>query len=273
MKDVKGKVVLITGGAMGMGKGLAGLFGRDGARLVLWDLNGPELEKTASQLKQTGVEVHTYLCDITNRDQVHAKADQVRKEVGPVDVLVNNAGVVFGGELLKVPEEKIERTLQVNLLAYFWVTRAFLPDMVAKKAGHVVNLASAAGLMGVADLSAYCASKFGVIGFSESVRLELRRAGLKDIKLTIVCPSYVSTGMFEGVQPPLFSPFLQPEVMVRKIYEAVKKDKVWVLEPASVKAMPFLKAITHQSILDWVSDTLGVNQSMQNWTGRKENPV
>jgi len=273
MKDVKGKVVLITGAAMGMGKGLAELFGRDGARLVLWDLNGPELEKTAGQLKQAGIEVHTYLCDITNRAQVHERADQVHKEVGPVDVLVNNAGVVFGGELLKVPEEKIERTLQVNLLAYFWVTRAFLPDMVAKRAGHVVNLASAAGLMGVADLTAYCASKFGVIGFSESLRLEMRRAKLKDIKFTIVCPSYVSTGMFEGVQPPLFSAFLPPVVMVHKIYNAVKKDRVWVMEPASVKIMPFLKAVTHQSILDWVSDMLGVNRSMQNWTGRKDNPV
>ena len=273
MKDVKGKVVLITGGAMGMGKGLAELFGKDGARLVLWDLNGPELEKTAGQLKQSGVEVHTYLCDITNRAQVHEKADQVHKEVGPVDVLVNNAGVVFGGEFLKVPEEKHERTLQVNLLAYFWVTRAFLPDMVAKKAGHVVNLASAAGLMGLADLTAYCASKFGVVGFSESLRLEMRRAGLKDIKFTIVCPSYVATGMFEGVRAPLFSAFLKPEVMVRKIYDAVKKDKVWVLEPASVKVMPFLKAITHQSILDWVSDSIGVNRSMTHWTGRKNNPV
>jgi len=269
MRDVKGKVVLITGAAMGMGKGLAGLFGRDGARLVLWDLNGPELEKTAGQLQQAGAEVHTYLCDITNRAQVHERAAQVHKEVGPVDVLVNNAGVVFGGEFLKVPEEKHERTLQVNLVSYFTVTRAFLPDMVAKKAGHVVNLASAAGLMGVADLTAYCASKFGVVGFSESLRLELRRSGLKDVKLTVVCPSYVSTGMFEGVRPPLFSAFIEPEVMVQKIYDAVKKDKVWVLEPASVKAMPFLKAITHQSILDFMSDTLGVNQSMQNWTGRK----
>jgi all-trans-retinol dehydrogenase (NAD+) len=269
MKDVKGKVVLITGAALGMGKGLAGLFAGDGARLVLWDLNAAEMEKTTAALKQSGAEVHPYLCDITNRTQVHERADQVRKEVGPVDVLVNNAGVVFGGEFLQVPEETIERTLQVNLVAYFWVTRAFLPDLVKKRAGHIVNLASAAGLMGVPDLTAYCASKFGVIGFSEALRLELRRAGLKDIKLTIVCPSYVATGMFEGVKPPLFSPFIPPEVMVRKIYQAVKKDKVWVLEPASVKAMPFLKAITAQPILDFFSDLLGVNRSMRNWKGRK----
>jgi len=269
MKDVKGKVVLITGAAMGMGKGLAELFAGDGARLVLWDLNAAELEKTTAELKQSGAEVHPYLCDITNRAQVHERADQVRKEVGPVDVLVNNAGVVFGGELLKVSEESIERTLQVNLVAYFWVTRAFLPDMVKKRSGHIVNLASAAGLMGVPDLTAYCASKFGVIGFSEALRLELRRAGLTDIKLTIVCPSYVATGMFEGVKPPLFSPFIPPEVMVRKIYQAVKKDKVWVLEPASVKAMPYLKAVTAQPILDFFSDLLGVNRSMRNWKGRK----
>ena len=268
MKDVKGKVVLITGGAMGMGKGLAELFGRDGARLVLWDVNRPELEKTASQLKKNGVEVHSYLCDITNRGQVYERRDQVHKEVGPVDVLVNNAGVVFGGEFLKVPEEKLERTLQVNLVAMFWVTRAFLPDMVAKRAGHVVNLASAAGLMGVADLTAYCASKFGVIGFSESLRLEMRRAKLKEIKFTIVCPSYVATGMFEGVKPPLFSAFLPPEVMTQKIYQAVKKNQVWVLEPASVKIMPFFKAITVQPLLDFFGDLLGVNSSMNKWVGR-----
>lgn len=273
MKAIKGKVVLITGAAMGMGQGLAKLFAGDGARLALWDLNAKELEKTTAELKQGGAEVHPYLCDITNRIQVRERADQVRKEVGPVDILVNNAGVVYGGELLQVPEETIERTLQVNLVAYFWVTRAFLPDMVQKRSGHIVNLASAAGLMGVADLTAYSASKFGVVGFSESLRLELRRAGLKDIKLTIVCPSYVSTGMFEGVKPPLFSAFIPPEVMARKIYRAVKRDQVWVMEPAAVKIMPFLKAITAQPILDLVSDSLGVNRSMRNWTGRKQNPV
>src|SRR4030042_85462 len=162
----------------------------------------------------------------------------------------------------------MERPLQFNLVACFWVPRAFLPDLVKKRAGHIVNLASAAGLMGVPDLTAYCASKFGVVGFSESLRLELRRAGLKDIKLTIVCPSYVATGMFEGVKPPLLSPFLPPEVMVRKIYQAVKKDRLWVMEPASVKTIPLFKAITAQPLLDAVSDLLGVNRSMKHWKGR-----
>ncbi|UCD84864.1 MAG: SDR family NAD(P)-dependent oxidoreductase, partial [Deltaproteobacteria bacterium] len=103
MSEVKGKIVLITGGALGMGREVARLFARDGARIVLWDLRQEDLNKTAEELKALGAEIHTYICDVTNRQTVYETADKVRKEVGVVDILDNNAGVVFGGEFLEVP--------------------------------------------------------------------------------------------------------------------------------------------------------------------------
>ena len=118
-------------------------------------------------------------------------------EVGPVDVLVNNAGVISGQLLSELTDEAIERTLAVNTLALFWCTRAFLPAMVERRRGHVVTLASAAGLVGVVRQTDYSASKHAAVGFAESLRFELRRYA-PEVHTTLVCPFYINTGMFDG---------------------------------------------------------------------------
>jgi all-trans-retinol dehydrogenase (NAD+) len=124
-------------------------------------------------------------------------ADQVRGEVGDPIVVVNNAGVVSGQHLIDLAPEQIERTFAVNVLALYWVTKAFLPAMLANGEGHVVTVASAAGLIGVAKQTDYSASKHAAVGFDESLRMELRRMGSR-LRTTVVCPYYIDTGMFEG---------------------------------------------------------------------------
>lgn len=270
MSEVKGKIVLITGGALGMGREVARLFARDGARIVLWDLRQEELDKTAGELKTLGAEVHTYICDVTNRQMVYETADKVKKEVGVVDILDNNAGVVFGGEFLEVPDDKLFKTIDVNVNGIMWCTKAFLPDMVERNEGHLVNMASAAGLLGVPGAAAYCASKHAVIGFSDTLRLELKKKEIRGIRFTVVCPSFVSTGMFEGTKAPLLTPFLSTERMARKIYQAVRKNKLWVREPFMVKTVPLLKGITYTPIMDWIGGLLGMHQSMETWKGRTD---
>ena len=138
--------------------------------------------------------------------------------------------------------------MEVNVNAAMWCTRAFLPGMIAKGSGHIVMMASAAGLLGVPGMAAYAASKHAVIGLAESIRLELRRQGHSAIGLSIVCPGFVKTGMFEGVKPPLLTPWLGAEAIADKIYEGVVKDRPYIREPFMIKLIPALKGFTTPGI-------------------------
>jgi len=270
MKSVKGKIVLITGGALGMGRELARMFAKDGARIVLWDLRQSDLDKTAEEIKQLGAEVHTYVCDVTNRQLVYDTAAKVKKEVGIVDILDNNAGVVFAGMFFEVPDDKLQKTMEVNVNGPMWCTKAFVPDMIKRNDGHIIMMASAAGLIGVPGLAVYCASKHAVVGLSDALRGELWRMGAKNVKLTIVCPSFVKTGMFEGVKPPTATPWLSTEQMSRKIYLGCLKEKPYVREPFMVKTIPFLKGISTVRTLDMVGHILGMDSAADTWKGRTD---
>ncbi|MFI5347049.1 MAG: SDR family oxidoreductase [Elusimicrobiota bacterium] len=265
--DVKDRVVLITGGAGGIGKALAARFLTAGARVVLWDADAALLEAAARQLSPLG-DVRTYALDLTDREKVRETAARVQTEVGPVDVLDNNAGVVFGADFLTCTEEQLLRTIEVNVNAVMWCTRAFLPGMISRGRGHVVMMASAAGLLGVPGMAAYSASKHAVIGLAESIRLELRKSGARGVGMTIVCPSFVATGMFEGVRPPLLAPWLKPDALAGKIFDAVRHNRLYVREPIMVRIIPALKGIGSQTLLDWIGDILGMHSAMDRWTGR-----
>ncbi|MCX5859415.1 MAG: SDR family oxidoreductase [Proteobacteria bacterium] len=269
MKEIKGKVAVVTGAAMGMGRKLSEFLAADGAKVAMLDLNQKALDEAVKELRAAGAQVYPYALDITQRPQVYATADRVRKEVGAADILINNAGVVYGADFLDCPDEKFAWVMDVNVNGMAWMTKAFLPDMVAKKAGHVVNLASAGGILAVPKLSSYCASKFAVVGFSETLRMEMKKNGLPEIRFTIVCPSYVTTGMFEGVKAPMFTPWMTTEQMAGKIMKAIKKNQDYVLEPFGVKFAPLLKAILSARALDKYNIKLGVARSMDRWTGRK----
>jgi all-trans-retinol dehydrogenase (NAD+) len=270
MKSVKGKVVLITGGALGMGRELAKMFAKDGARIVLWDLRQSDLDKTAEEIKQLGAEVHTYVCDVTNRQLVYDTAARVKKEVGIVDILDNNAGIVFAGKFLDVPDEKLFKTIDVNVNGIMWCTKAFLPDMIKRNQGHIIMMASAAGLIGVGGLAVYCATKHAVVGFSDALRVELKNQNISGVKITIVCPSFVQTGMFEGVKPPLFTPWLTTEQMTAKIYNGCLKEKYYVREPLMVKFIPLLKGIATTRAVDRTGILLGMNNAANTWHGRTD---
>jgi all-trans-retinol dehydrogenase (NAD+) len=266
MKNLEGKTVLITGGAMGMGRALAHLFLKDKTRVILVDIKREELEKTASELRRLG-EVHPYVCDISDREKVYELAEKVHKEVGKIDILVNNAGIVFGGRFLDVPDDHHKKTMDVNIMGMMWMTKAFLPDLLEKKEGHIINLSSAAGLMGVPELTSYCASKHAVIGFTESLQFELMRNGIKDIRFTIICPSYVATGMFEGVKPPRLTRWLTPDEMAKKIYKAMKKNRSMLIVPRLARISVLSKLISATRVYR-LQKALKVDVSMEGWKGR-----
>ncbi|KFO71165.1 Retinol dehydrogenase 10, partial [Cuculus canorus] len=208
-KSVAGQVCLITGAGSGLGRLFALEFARRRALLVLWDINTQSNEETAGMVRNIyremdeaaprgNLQVYTYTCDVSKREHVYATAERVRKEVGEVSVLVNNAGVVSGHHLLECPDELIERTMMVNCHAHFWTTKAFLPKMLEMNHGHIVTVASSLGLFSTAGVEDYCASKFGAVGFHESLSHELKAAEKDGIKTTLVCPYLVDTGMFRG---------------------------------------------------------------------------
>jgi len=270
MRDFKGKTAVITGVGLGMGRLLMLKLAGEGMNIAAVDIRAKELSDVATEARSLGVKVYEQVLDITDRQAVYAFRDRVRAELGPVDMLVNNAGVVHGGNFLEVPDEKHLHTMKVNTEAIFWLTRAFLPDLLEKRAGHVVNVASAAGLVGVARGTSYSASKWAVIGFTEALRNELLAEKLDEIKFTIVCPCFVSTGMFDGAKPPKGTPWVTPEFMVRRIFEGIVRDKLYVLEPRAVKVTPFFKAALPRRSWDNVSKIMGMTHVLDHLKGRPE---
>ncbi len=267
MKNLKDSVALITGGAMGMGFAIAEKLLEEGVRAIITDINGAQLSKAVETLSEKG-EIHGYVSDVSNLNEIKSLKEKVNSEVGKVDILVNNAGIVFGGFFDELDIERIEKIIRVDLLGLIYMTRIFIGDMLESGRGHIVNIASAAGLVGVPKLVPYCAAKFGVVGFSESLRLELQLKGYEDVKVTAICPSYVSTGMFDGARPPKFTKFVSPDTMAKIIVEAIKKDQYCVLVPGMVKLIPFLKTFLPPSMIDRLSFMLGVSTSMNRWKGR-----
>ena len=176
--------------------------------------------------------------------------------------------MVYGRALLELTPEQIERTLRVNVLALFWVTRAFLPDMMARGSGHVVTVASAAGLMGVPRQTDYAASKHAAVGFDESLRLELRRAA-PGVVTTVVCPFYIDTGMFAGVQTrfPWLLPILKEDKAADAIVRGIQLNRRQVIMPLMVRSLPLMRLLP-VAAFDRLADFFGITASMDEFVGR-----
>ena len=196
MTSIRHSTVLITGGASGIGRqmGLAFLE-KQCAKLVVWDLDEEGLEAAVAEWSSAGYDVYPYLVDVTNTTHVDELAADVLHAVGKVDILINNAGIVIGKDFVSHTNQDIDNTIDVNIRGVMQVTRAFLPPMIASGSGHVVNIASAAGLIPNPKMSVYAGSKWAVLGWSESLRLELEEVA-RNLNVTTVTPSYIDTGMF-----------------------------------------------------------------------------
>jgi len=258
-KSYRDELVIITGGASGIGLALAKLYQEAGAVLAILDLDRAAMTAAGRELPAA----HFFPCDVSRRDEVYEAAERIRRRIGlPPALLVNNAGVVENSRLLDCPDELLERTLRVNVLAHFWTLKAFLPAMIDRGFGHVCQIASAAGLVGVPGLVAYCASKHAVVGLSEALRLELRQLAGDAVGMTLVCPGFVDTALFEGARPALFTPILEQDRLARLIFRGVDRDRELVLEPLMVRSIPFLKAYLGPRQLDRVLGWFGVTRAM-----------
>jgi all-trans-retinol dehydrogenase (NAD+) len=260
--------VLITGAASGIGRLLALGAAARGARTTLLDLDEAGLLSVRAEIAQAGGDTAVFAVDLCDRAGFQVTAARVLATRGPVDILINNAGIVTGKTLLECSDTAIERTFQVNTLALFWSARALLPAMIARGRGHVVTIASAAGLGGTSRLTDYCASKFAAVGFDESLRLELRRLG-HPIRTTVVCPWYIDTGMFRGVRTrfPRLLPILKPDYVAARILDGIRHNRRRLLLPRFVMAV-LVARILSLTLFDGVMRFFGVDRSMDEFAGR-----
>lgn len=253
-KSIKDEIVLVTGAGSGIGRLMAIKFADLGAKVVCWDVNKDGMDETVSDIKSKGGVAYSYVCNVADRTTVYATADKVRQQVGKVSIIVNNAGIVTGKRLLEIPDEGIERTFNVNVLAHYWIVKAFLPDMQSSNHGHIVSIASLAGHVGINRLTDYCGSKFGAVGFNEALALELYQDGYTGIHTTTVCPYFINTGMFNGCTTGIYS-FLEPEVVATEVVKGVLLNKDLVIVPGHM--MPLI-ALKH-----WMPARMGRHFSVQ----------
>lgn len=270
-----GACVVITGAGSGIGRLMALRIVEEGGRVAIWDINGEAARTTADMANaQVGADPSdpkaiAFTVDVTDNAAVQQAAADTIDALGRVNVLINNAGVVSGAPFEDLTEQQIRRTFAVNVLSLFWTTKAFMPALRKQQRAAIVTVASAAGIVAVARQTDYAASKFAAVGFTNSLRSELKKAG-SHIRTLTVCPYYIDTGMFEGVTTkfPLLLPILKEQAVADRIVEAVAKGRERLIMPPFAAVAGFVAALPPK-IADPIYGIFGLNEGMDHFTGRK----
>jgi all-trans-retinol dehydrogenase (NAD+) len=271
---LEGKCAVVTGGGMGIGFATAKRLLDEGCKVTIWDINPQALDEAKNRLPQYKEKLFCHVCDVTDKKLIYEMAKTTEKEMGRVDILVNNAGYVKGGDILAHPDEIWEKTIDINLTSLVYTIRAFLPGMYERDEGHIVNISSAAGVLGVPDLAVYSATKWGVWGLTESMRYEAWSKGKKGVKYSSIHPSYIASGLFAGAKLAfpgnLIVPLLKDHDIIAKaiVNDAVIKGKYSVRRPKTIRLVIIMRGILPDRIFQKILDIMGVTKSMKNWTGR-----
>lgn len=245
--SLQGKVILITGGSRGLGLALARQMVVHGARLVICGRDAESLERARASLTRGGMEVLAIPCDVADRDQVQAMVDEVHRRFGPVDVLINNAGVIEVGPAVTMTVADFEEAMATNFWGMLYPTLAVLAGMRARGSGRIVNITSIGGKLGIPHLLPYSASKFAAVGFSQGLRAEVAGDG---IKVITVCPGLMRTGsprnaIFRGQHRAEYAWFsisdalpglsISAEKAARRIVAACRRGDAEVLFPVAAR--------------------------------------
>ena len=230
--ELKDSVAIVTGGARGIGRGIAQALAGEGAHVVIADLPSAQedMEQTRALVEDAGVQALLSHCDVRDEAQTAALAQTTLDRFGRIDVLVNNAGVISVAPVVAMTEEAWDLVIDVNLKGTFLCSKAVAPHMIEKRAGRIVNLSSLAGLRGQPALAHYCASKFGVIGFTQSLARELAPA---NVTVNAICPGEVDSAMWQETLLPAISAVqgATPE----EAWESVISERVPLGRPQTVE--------------------------------------
>lgn len=240
MRDFNGKVAVLTGAGSGIGRALALDLARRGARLALSDVDFERVSETARQCQASGAKALPYQLDVADRAAVYAHADEVTDEFGGVNLVVNNAGVALVGTVEEMTDEQLDWLIGINFWGVLHGTRAFLPKLIGSGDGHIVNVSSVFGFIGVPTQSAYNAAKFGVRGFTEALAQEMR-AAKRPVRVSCVHPGGIKTNIARDARglegddkqqaASLFDRIARtsPEGAARTILRGVERDRKRIL--------------------------------------------
>ena len=234
MQNLKGKTALVTGGGRGLGKAVALALAAEGVNVAITGRNENNLKSVVAEIESKGVKSSYSVFDVTDKKQVFTSLEKLQNDFGKFDILINNAGIAAFGGILEMDDEQWEDIVKTNLFGPYYVVKAVVPGMVEKKSGDVVNISSTAGLKGNALTSAYSASKFGLIGMSESMMFELRK---QNIRVTTLTPSTISTDMAKTdlkITDGNPEKVLQPEDFAELVVDLLKLNKRAMLASAAL---------------------------------------
>jgi 3-oxoacyl-[acyl-carrier protein] reductase len=238
MQSLQGKNAIVTGAGKGLGKAISIALAQEGVNVALIGRTEKDLIAVAEELKAYNVKTAIAIADVSDIDAVNLAVESVKANLGTIDILINNAGVGAFGKFLELEPAKWKQIIEINLLGVYYVTRAVLPEMIERQIGDIINVSSTAGKNGAAVTSAYSASKFGLIGLSESLMQEVRK---HNIRVSTMLPSTVATDMAidlnltDGnpervMQPEDFAELLIAQLKLnRRVF--VKESGIWSTNP------------------------------------------
>jgi NAD(P)-dependent dehydrogenase (short-subunit alcohol dehydrogenase family) len=256
-RSLAGKVVAITGGARGIGRATAAALIARGARVAIGDIDAGLVQQTAEEL---GPETVGLPLDVTNRDSFAGFLDQVEDRLGPLDVLINNAGIMPVGPFLEESDATAKRMTDINIHGVIFGSKLALERFSGRRRGHLVNLASIAGKGAAPHLATYCATKFAVVGLSEALRLEFAGTG---IDVTVVMPVGVNTELYSGLPPMRGIKTPEPEDVAEAIVEALQTGRYEVYVPKRMNAVIRLGALLPRRAADAISRAVGSDETMK----------
>ena len=240
--DYSGKIVVITGASSGIGEQSAEEFAKLHANVILVSRNEEQLEKIAAELSKYQTAPFVYACDVSNKDQVDKMSKVITEKFGAVDVLVNNAGFGIYKSVETIKIEEMESQMSTNFFGMMYCIKAFLPKMLEQRSGHIVNVASVAGSIGIPGMASYCASKFAMLGFSESLSHELKGTG---VEITVVSPIMVRTNFFNHESfrkmPRYSATSLDSKTVANAIVRAASSPRLEIVVPQFVRFAIWLK--------------------------------
>ena len=271
--NLKNKTVLITGGAKGIGLATAKRILEQGSMVILWDFDRESLDETTKNFHNKGFEVFSQVCDVTNKEQIYENARIIDEKFGGIDILINNAGTVYTGYMLDRSDEELENLINVNFTSMIYTIRAFMPKMLEKNSGHIINISSASSLTGAPKLAVYAATKWAVAGLTESLRLEVQKMGKNGVKFSSIHPNFLKKGLFEGTKLNFIGQLLAPGVkshdQVAKVIvnRAIKLGFHSPKVPWIMNQIVLLRAILPSSLLIKFSSLYGLYNMMDDYKG------
>ena len=233
MNDLKNKNALITGAGKGIGKAIAIALAKEGVNVILLARTQSDLDEVAQNIKTYGVQVQTFIADVSDINSVNTAVEKALSQFKTIDILINNAGIAAFGKFLELEPKAWENIIQVNLMGTFYVIRAVLPNMIERQTGDIINISSTAGLNGNALTSAYSASKFAVLGLTDSLMQEVRK---HNIRVTALTPSTVATNMAKELKLTDGNPdkVMQAEDIAELIIAQLKLNRRVFIKNASI---------------------------------------